>query len=254
MKRVGVCVVLSVLAAFTAAGAGDVLQQLSVSKADAASDLLQAFGYGNVNFYRVRSAFKSATPAARVALTEQVLIWTKAYVSSPQFAKEYATFRDELKPEGASSGLSVDEELAQRRAQRKAELEEAKKNIPAETYKAMAETRKELDTPEYRKMEREMLIEERKAQSEENSGDAADWEKQYPADHRVLVKRRLQQFLSETESVDYGAQLVSKNGKMRFANGAYEGKSSEWKLAYRAGKETTDKARAFAKAWLAEMK
>lgn len=45
-----------------------------------------------------------------------------------------------------------------------------------------------------------------------------------------------------------------KHGKLRFVKPEYERKSSEWKLAYRAGKASTEKARAFAAAWLAELK
>ncbi|HEY0156590.1 MAG TPA: hypothetical protein VGF28_04795 [Thermoanaerobaculia bacterium] len=253
-----------VLVATTVAGAGDVLQQLSVPKGEAAKDVVSAFAYGNVNFYRVREAFKKATPAARAAMTEQVLAWTKAYVSSPQFAKDYAAFRAEAKPEGEAGGLTVDQELEQRRAQRKAELEEARKAVaetPAEYrgmaeegYKAAVETAKQFDTPEFRKMEREQIIEERKARAEDSREELARWEAEYPADPKALVKKRLTEFLRETEGVDYAAQLVNKGSRMRFANAAYEQQSSEWKLAYRAGKDATEKARAFAKAWLGELK
>ncbi len=253
-----------VLAVAGAIGANDVFQQMKFPKGEAPGEAVNAFIYGHVNYHRVKDVFKAAPPATRAAMTEQVLVWTKAYVSSPQFASAYAKFRAESKPEGEASSASVDQELAQRRAERKAELERMKKEIAAmpaeyrkmaeEGYKAAVEASKEYDTPEYRKMEREALIAERAGDASDNQERVAQWERNWPADPRALVKRRLTEFLSATANVDYGAQLVAKGGKKRFANAAYEGKPDTWKLAYRAGKEPTDKARAFAQAWLAELK
>lgn len=263
MKRFAIVAVIVVLSATAIAAAGDVFQQLSVPKGEAGKEVLDAFTYGHVNYHRVRNAFKAAAPAARAAMTEQVLIWTKAYVTSPAFAKEYAAFREEAKPEPEDgSGLSVDEELAQRRKERQQELEQSKKalnDIPAEYRAAAAEglkaaeaAMKQYDTPEFRKNERDMLIRERQENDEQYRERLAKFEEDFPADPKTLIKRRLTEFLTETEDVDFSAQLVSKNGKMRFASAAYEQKPANWKLAYRAGKETTEKARAFAEAWRAE--
>jgi phage-related protein len=265
MKRIGIYAVLAVLIATTLTGAGDVLQQLSVPKTDAAKEVVNAFTYGHVNFHRVRNAFKSAAPATRAAMTEQVLIWTKAYVNSPAFAKEYATFREQSKPTpDDGSGMTVDQELAERRKQRQAELEESRKSlaqIPAEYRAAAAEglkaaeaAMKEYDTPEFRKNERDALILERQEDDENYRERLAKFEQDFPADVKTLVRRRLTEFLAQTSNVDFAAQLVNKNSKMRFANAAYEQKPQNWKLAYRAGKETTEKARAFAEAWLGELK
>jgi hypothetical protein len=264
MKRISIYTLCAVLAATTVIGAGDVFQQLNVAKSDASKELLLSLTSANIDYYRVRQAFKTAAPATRAAMTEQVLVWAKAYVNSPQFAKDWAAYRAQAKPEagGGASG-SVDQQLAEIRAQRKAELDEMKKSIaqmPAEyrsqaeeAYKAAVQAMKDTDTPEFRAMEREQLLAERGADANEAKEDLARWEREYPANPKALVKQRLTQFLAETANVDYGAQLVNRHGKMRFANAAYEGKSSNWKLAYRAGKETTDKARTFAQAWLKEL-
>ncbi|RYE20883.1 MAG: choice-of-anchor D domain-containing protein, partial [Sphingobacteriales bacterium] len=45
-----------------------------------------------------------------------------------------------------------------------------------------------------------------------------------------------------------------KYGKKRFVNPVYEGKRTEWKQGFRAGKEVTESARAFAQKWLSELK
>ena len=70
----------------------------------------------------------------------------------------------------------------------------------------------------------------------------------------MLLKKRLQEILDITADVDYAAELKDGyNGKKVFVNPAYEKKAAEWKLAYRAGKTTTDAVRAAAQQWLAEL-
>jgi hypothetical protein len=255
-------VILLWILAFSAFGAGDVLQQLSVSKADAARKVVESFAHGNVDYWSVRGPFKAATPAARAALTEQVLVWTKAYVNSPQFAKDYAAYREQARPD-AEKRPTVDEELKKRREQRNAELAEAKKAVaemPAEYrkaaeegLKASAEAMKQFDTPEFRKMEREQIAQELQSAADEEKERLARWNAEYPADPKALVKKRLNEFLAGTAGVDNAAQVVNKNGKLRFANAAYEQKPPMWKLAYRAGRDATEKARAFAQGWVKEL-
>jgi flagellar biosynthesis GTPase FlhF len=243
----------------SAAGAGDVLSDLKISKKDAATEAVQSIAGGHVNTYRVRSVFKAASPAMRAALVEQTLIWTKAYVNSAQFAKDYAAYREQAKPQPPERTTTVDEELAERRKERQEQLAEAKKNVaemPAEYrkiaedgYKAAVEAMKQMDTPEFRKMERDGIVMQRRQEDDNHEERLAEWEEQYPADPKELVKMRLEQFLEATEDVDFDATL---NGR-KFADKQYERKPQEWKLAYRAGREPVEKARAFAEAWLKEM-
>ena len=133
MKRIAAAAVLSVMA-LGAAGAGDVLSELKISKKDAASETMSSLAGGYVNTWRVRTVFKNASPAVRAALVEQTLIWTKAYVSSPQFAKDYAAHRESVKPHAPERTTTVDQELANRKKEREEQLAQAKKNI-AETPK-----------------------------------------------------------------------------------------------------------------------
>jgi hypothetical protein len=257
MKRLAIGLLF--LLTLSAVGANDVLQTMKVKPADASQDLMYSLINGSVSVWRVRETFRKASPEMRASLVEQTLIWTKAYVSSPQFAKDYAAFRENEKPQPPERTMTVDQELAEQKKQRDAELAEAKKNIasmPAEYrkmaeegYKASVEAMKQMDTPEFRKMEREGLVMQRKAEDDDYADRLAQWKENYPENPRQLVKIRLQEFLAETANVDYAAKL---NGR-KFANAAYESKSSEWKLAYRAGREATEKARAFAQGWLKEL-
>lgn len=97
---------------------------------------------------------------------------------------------------------------------------------------------------------REMTIAEDKKR---NEGELTDWERRYPADPRVLIKKRINDFLAASSGIDFTAKLLPRGDKMVFVNGEYEQKPAEWKLCFRAGKEATEAARSIAKGWLAEL-
>ena len=79
------------------------------------------------------------------------------------------------------------------------------------------------------------------------------WEADYPQDPRDLIVRRLAAFLELIKEINYGAALVERDGKKRFADPDLEGKPGEWKLCFRAGRQATEAAREFAAAWLKEL-
>jgi hypothetical protein len=70
---------------------------------------------------------------------------------------------------------------------------------------------------------------------------------------RAVIRRTLEEFVSVAQSVDFGAQTVVKGGTRVFVNPAYEKKSALWKMIYRNGREPTEVAVQFARAWLAEL-
>ena len=76
------------------------------------------------------------------------------------------------------------------------------------------------------------------------------WEKTYPADPAVLVKKRLQEYLQLVATVDFAAKLTGSGKKQTFVNPVYEKKSLKWKAIYRAGKDVNDVVTAFVKDWL----
>ena len=264
MKRLA-SAIATFLIVLTVSGAPDVFQQLSVPKADAGREVLDALASGSPNYYRVRNAFKAAAPAARAALVEQVLAWTRAYVNSPQFAKDYAAYREQARPSAPEARASVDAELAAQRKEQEqslAEMKAALKDMPAEMRKEMEKNIKEMEkafrdanaNKDVQAAMREQIEAEQESAKQQYADDLERWKEDYPADPKVLIRQRLSDFLAETDDVDFDAKLVKGGSKMRFADEDYESRSSEWKLAYRAGKPATDAARAFAKGWLAELK
>jgi hypothetical protein len=91
-------------------------------------------------------------------------------------------------------------------------------------------------------------------QMEEHKKNLAKWEKEYPLTPNEMIKRWLADFLDISKDVDFNAKLVpGDGGKKRFAKPEYERKAENWKLCFRAGKETVEAGRAFAKQWLEEL-
>jgi hypothetical protein len=268
MRRVGPVVILVLCFPLFSSAATDILQQLGLTKDEAAAEVVAAFATGGVSYDRVGRAFKATTPGVRAVMVEQVLSWTKAYVSSPQFGRHYAVWREQQKPQRPDDLPTADEELAKIDAERKAHLDELKKSItnyPAE-YRAVAEESyraalviyKESDTPQHRQMMRQIFQEDRVARQTANERGHEQamrrWSETYPATPEKLVRQRLEEFLARTEGVDFDAKLVSSGGVRTFAKPEYERKPSEWKLAYRTGREPTERARSFAQAWLKELR
>jgi len=107
--------------------------------------------------------------------------------------------------------------------------------------------------PEQKAMIKQAFEMQAAQEKEEYANRLKEWEEEYPADPRKLIVRRIDEFLEESEDVDFSAKLVQSGGRMKFALTEYEDKPPLWKLCYRAGKEAVQAAREFAAAWRAEL-
>jgi len=267
----GVLVIVGVVGLLVSLAAADGLAALGIAEPDAKQRALEALNSGYVNISVAGKAFKAAAPAVREALVKGVLAWAKAYTDSAEFKTAYSKLRANQKPEPVAYKGGSDDQINQQRAAMEKAIDEAKKNlanlpanIPADTRKAMAEAMQgaiktmtgqlaELDKPETKALMKQMSDAANAGEQREYQTRMKEYETRYPADPRPFVARRLRQFLDESATVDFGAQLVAAGRVMRFADAKYEEKSSDWKLCYRAGKPTVDAARAFATAWLVEL-
>lgn len=83
----------------------------------------------------------------------------------------------------------------------------------------------------------------------DNTLDKTENEKKYPSNPDELVKKRLEDFLAISATVDFHAQL---NGR-EFVNPEYRKKSPQWKMCYRAGEHVVQVAREEAQQWLNEL-
>ncbi|HTL07325.1 MAG TPA: hypothetical protein VL307_03670 [Chitinophagaceae bacterium] len=244
--------------------AEDFLQQLGISKASADEKITNSLLGGYLDQYGLRNA-KNIAVGNRAAITKDLLTYTREQVAGAAFIKAYNQLREDNKPKPTT--LQTPDEM------RNGLIEQYKKSI-AETevnYKKADPSMKSIFEPILATMKQEL----KNAQDPNNASIAnykesypemlksieasnkqrlAEWELKYPANQQLFVKERLQQFMEETANIDFNAQLVEKNGRKYFVNPAYERKSNRWKLAFRAGSEVVNPARAFVQQWINEIK
>jgi hypothetical protein len=242
----------------------DFFKELGINKTEADKKISGSILGGYLDAYGPRNV-KNIALGNRTAVAVDLLNYVKEYVNATAFKNEYSTLKESNKP--AESKPKTPDEIRQETidAYKKsvAQLEETLKRADAGTKpmfeKALAESKKYLKDAEDPKNESiagyanaypDMV----EASQAAYAGQLKQWEAKYPANHMLFVKERLQQFLEETRDIDYAAQLTNKNGKQVFLNAAYEKKSNRWKMAYRAGKEVIEPARAFVQQWIAEIK
>lgn len=172
---------------------------------------------------------------------KEMCLYVKSYVNSQEFLDAYKAKREQAKP--------TEEPFRPSDAQ----IAEMKKNLKElEAQKALLKK-----TPGVTK---EMMVEydasivKMKQAVAGYGGDPTPnktrWEKMYPADPAIMVKRRLQEYLSLAATVDFDAELVSKSYKKVFVKPAYEQQSPQWKAIFRAGKSANQEVIAFVNEWM----
>lgn len=241
----------------------DILAQLGITP-DAATQAIGTVVSGGVyNPGLPAQAFKLLPPAARAQAATAGVAWVKAYVASPDFSRQYTQIRQNHKPEAPAWQLSPEQELQKADDDQKQQGEESQRVIaalPPEKRKAMeaalkdaADRTAEMNTPAARQKRLDAIKADRAAQINEYNAAVGKWQQDYPADPHALVAKRLREFLQLSADVDYRAALTSHGSNFVFENPAYQAKSSQWKLCYRAGREATTAARAAVEAWLSEL-
>jgi hypothetical protein len=175
----------------------------------------------------------------KAAAAKEVCEYVKKYINSEEFIIDYNKQRESAMPRinyGPSLGSL------------KSDIIVYQKNI--NNYKTdtkyVAEQQAKLD--EAQKKVDAILIAAKKP-----FPGKANWEKKYPLDPSVIVKKRLQEYLQLAATVDFNAALTAPDRYKikKFVNPAYEKKNNKWKAIYRAGKEVNDVVTAFVKTWLA---
>jgi hypothetical protein len=242
----------------------DIFKQLGISKSDADQKIGNSILGASVDLYGVKNA-KNIALGNRKAVVLDLLAHTKQYVSSAAFVKKYnAEIRDHYRPKEyipqTPEQMRAEGIKAAREAVVKMEetVKKADANMKPIFQKVLDDARKNVVTAEdpnnkhivaYTKNYPEFV----KSTKENYQRQLAEFERKYPANQMLYVKMRLQEFMEETKDIDFGAELVSKNGKKYFVNRAYENKGSRWKMAFRAGKEVVEPAREAVQKWIEEI-
>jgi len=247
-----------------AQGGSEVLAKLGLTSTTAKEDVLDSLTSGNVYDDSAFRAFKLLPAPARAGIVRAGLEWIRAYAGSAEFKAAYAEFRKGEKPALPAPRPSADDEMKKMKAEMEKNIAEMRKNMAAmdaQTKKDMEEAiqamRGQMERMEKDPQQKELMRQSTAMSAEEDKKRheqaLAEWELRYPADPRALIKKRINEFLAASSGVDYAAKLAPRGDKMIFVKEEYEHKSSDWKTCFRAGKEATEAARAFAKDWLAEL-
>lgn len=247
----------------TALGAQAVTAQLGITEGRAREAVFDSLVSGAVSIAGKADVFTAASPQARVAIVNAALTLARAFVEGTEFPKRYADHREANGPDPLPPVTTADEVLAKQRAIFEAQVEGMRKQFGDVTPEQRETLEKGFDTMRARftEMEKgEVKIELEAALKEQRihqvrAHDAAmkELDAVYPADPRALVANRLRKFLDLSKDIDFTAQLVERDKKMRFADAALEAKPAEWKMLFRAGKPATDASHAFAQKWLADL-
>ena len=243
----------------------DFLKQLGILKPDADEKISSSMLGGYIDAYGVKN-IKNIALGKRSAVAKDLLNYTKQYVSSPAFKKEYEAMKERNKPSLEPTPQTPEEMRASmiKLAKEFIVLSEGylKTATPAtkKIYEDNLESaKKSLQTAEDPNNKNIKAYTQNYAKlvkffEESNQAQLKKWESDYPSNYMSFIKPRLEQFLEETKDIDFSAELTEKAGYKIFVNKDYERKSNRWKMAFRAGKEVVEPARAFVQQWIAEIK
>lgn len=232
-----------------------IFERLGLDEEKAKQQLLtNLMGTADLTYRRETSEEVFVIPRARLlasmatgdkpAAAQEMCAWVKQYVSSPEFAQAYAQRRAALKPPPGNNNPRPDEETIQmtRESVKSTEKELASmkkiKGVPAVTIQSMEQNLE---------MNKKLL-----AEWEDPNVEITKWEKRFPADVKQLVRKRLEEYLKMSATVDFNAALKppAASGTRYFVKPEHEQKSRQWKAIYRAGPEVNVAVNRFVKEWL----
>jgi hypothetical protein len=241
------------------------LAEFGINENEVKQKIVRSLADGYLSVYPDRKIVKAASPAARAAFAKNALSWIKIYTESAAFKADYAKQREAAKPAPQEAKGTADQQVDKAVADQKKGLEEMKKNVAKmspDMQRQMAPAIKQMEE-QIERMSKDSTMKNIMKQGYEQQavGDQkayqdrlAAYEKQYPADPRILIANRLRQFLDLSKDIAFDAKLVpAGGGMMKFADPQLENKSSHWKMCYRAGKAPIEAARAFAAEWLKQL-
>lgn len=242
----------------------DIFQQMGINQNAADQKITNSILGGFLDQQGVQQAKNIAT-GERSAIVRDLISYTRKYVASPAFVQAYEEMRASYYPEKQEIQSPEDlrrqmiQQLEESVAQNEAAVKTADANLKPifqevlTSARQLLEEAKDPNNPQlaiYAENYQQMVTLTEQSFQEQ----VRHWEMEYPEDHQQFVKKRLQQFLDETDNIDFSAEVIMKNGKKVFVNPNYEHKGKRWKMAYRAGREVILPARELVQQWIAAIK
>jgi hypothetical protein len=259
------CVIITLLCVMCAAAlaAQNQLASLGITEGRAREAVFDSFITDTLSVAGDSKVFVAASPAARVALVNFALSLARAFAESDDFRRRYADHREANGPDPLPEAPNVDAILAKQRAGFEEQVAQMRKLFDQITpeqratledgWKDMRAQLTDMETGPKRAAFENALRQQRVVQERERDVAMKELDAVWPADHRALLASRLRHFLDVSKDVVYDARLIEKDGTKAFADPVLEAKPKEWKMCFRAGKPSTDAARAFAQKWLNDL-
>jgi hypothetical protein len=241
-------------------------KQLGITEKDVKTNISNGFFFPFTPDYR---PFQKMAAGNRAALVIAAGNYTKQYVMTPAFEKEYKQYRDGYIKANTPPPVLTREQIAKKNI---TNLENSinstenncNKSTDPNTKKACQQSldymRKQLaefKSGKSAQIDYELRIDEQRYSEAKKLFD--EWMKDHPESVQVLIKQRLNEFLALTKAIDYNAVYVEgyqggeTGGEGHFKNPMYNKKSSQWMQGFFAGKEITETARTFIQQWLKEL-
>ncbi len=229
----------------------DIIAKLGMDHANAQNYIMANFTGGFGANYDVESNFMSLprlkllaniVEGDKVGAVKELCEYIKMYCNSEEFMAVYQKKRADSKPGAEPPRMDEAVIKGMRDMIKDLEVQLADfKKAPKENAQTIA-----LYEPMLKEQKATLAI------YEDPTPNKTKWEKNYPEDPAVLVKDKLEQYLSLVATVDFNAKLTApdKYKIKKFVNSEYESKSPQWKACYRAGKEVNTTVTTFVKAWL----
>jgi hypothetical protein len=245
----------------------DVWKMLGLSRNSGTDAIKNSFLNGYLYYYGAKN-FKNIAVNDRGAVAGDMLNYTKEYISGVEFKKQYEDMRNSTKPqEPVLKPLRTIQEIQKDEISKTEnsirEAEKKAREVNADMAKAiqpvldmLRKNLKDFQNPGHEYFSSIAMGEkyQQEGQLKNYKDDMQKWETDFPKNINAFISDKLKKMLEYTKDIDYNAALIDKYGKKRFANPAYEGKRTEWKQGFRAGKEVTEQAKAFAENWLTHLK
>lgn len=246
----------------------NLLQQFKIDEESAKTNLFYAVSGPSFYIPSVKM-LKDLAVGDRISLIQSMGNNVKEYLATKDFVKKYNQLREDRKPtlpETPKYSAQLKEEQKESLTNSIAEMEKSKSQMAKDQQamfddiiKGLKDQIKEIDNPNSTIFTPEMdtyIKQSYDMQMDEYNKRVAEWEIEYPVDNpNPMIKKWVSTFLDKSADINFDAKLEKdKYGKMKFVDQQYEYKDSQWKLYYRAGKETVTAARTFAQNWLNELK
>jgi hypothetical protein len=252
---------LAALAAPIVTVASDVLTQFRLSRPAAETHVFDSVWNDGLGYFGGVRTFKALSADARAAAITGAAAFARAYCETDAFRTRYAKQRETSRP----APLPPLKSWAESQAEQKAQFEKSLADMRANSAKATPEIRKMLEetadslVKQQQAMDKDAALQAQMKKGHEMANElkqqnwaksVKEFEQKYPENPNALIATRLREFLTMSADVPATAELVERDGKLRFVDRKLEGKSYAWKQLFRAGKPAVDAARAAATYWL----